>query len=101
MAHPMTPKQEHAARGSSRWMHISRQIRRERPLCELCCPEGRGLAVSSEVVHHINEVKGDKVRLLHVKPDELMALCIDCHERIHGRARRPEIGPDGWPLGSM
>ena len=44
-------------------MRISARIRRERPLCEVCCKDGRGLPVASEVVHHIDEVDGDKARL--------------------------------------
>ncbi len=98
MSQPMTAKQEHAARGGRPWMRISRAIRRERPLCEVCLTAGRP-PMASEVVHHMDEVDRDKVRLLHVNPNRLMALCRDCHERVHGRSPRPTIGVDGWPTG--
>lgn len=98
MPHPLTAKQEHAARGGRPWMRISRQIRRERPLCEACLAAGRP-PTASEHVHHLDPVDRDKLRLLQVNPSGLMALCRDCHERVHGRNPRPTIGLDGWPIG--
>lgn len=96
MPHPMTKQQEHAARGGRPWMRISRAIRRERPLCELCDKEGR--ITASELVHHIDHVNRDKDRLLHVAPGRLLSLCRHCHDRVHGRNTRPVIGIDGWPI---
>ncbi len=97
MVHPMTKQQEHAARGGRPWMRISRAIRRERPLCELCEKEGRG-PTPAQLVHHVDHVNRDKARLLHVAPNRLMSLCRDCHDRVHGRSPRPVIGNDGWPV---
>jgi 5-methylcytosine-specific restriction endonuclease McrA len=98
MAHRMTAREEHAARGGRPWMRISRQIRRERPLCQRCREQGR--ITAAELVHHCIPVDRDKVRLLHVNPRDLMSLCRVCHETLHGRAPRQPIGLDGWPIGS-
>jgi 5-methylcytosine-specific restriction protein A len=70
-----------AAKGyDSRWTRLSRDIRKERPLCEDC--EKHGRVRPSEEVHHI---KGSQVAPhLMYERSNLVALCFECHKRRHG-----------------
>ena len=62
-------------RSSSRWTRLSRQIRRERPICQRC--EEKGLLTPSEEVHHIRKV--EQYPNLAFDPNNLRALCKPCH----------------------
>jgi hypothetical protein len=76
---------------------MRRQKFASQPLCELCLSEG--CVHLAEVVHHLTEHHGDKVRFFHVSLDDLQSLCRPHHEKLHGRTTEREwIGVDGWPL---
>mgnify|MGYP001034249509 FL=1 len=64
-----------AERGyGSEWQHIRRRIiARDGRACHVCGSSGY------LVVHHVNHVPQDN------DDANLMTLCRDCHERIHGR----------------
>ena len=65
-----------AIRKSSRWTRLSQQIRRERPICQRCEEQGLPLRASSEV-HHVRKVATHPH--LAFNPDNLRALCHECH----------------------
>lgn len=55
------------------------------PLCEVCLKEG--IVKPTEEVHHKTEIlKGkskEEVISLAVNPNNLIALCKDCHHKLH------------------
>lgn len=51
-------------------------------LCIYCLIE-YGLIVDADTIHHITELKEDWSKRL--EEDNLMPLCHDCHNKIHGR----------------
>lgn len=60
------------------------------PLCVDCLARDR--VTAAQYLHHdkpLYEGGGNE-------DENMVPLCIDCHELRHGR--RPEIGPDGWPV---
>jgi len=63
----------------STWKRMSENIRKERPLCEDCLPEGR--IVASVECHHIIPISQDRHRRLD--PNNIVALCKRCHQRRH------------------
>ena len=66
---------------SSRWDKLSRQVRRQRPLCERCKQQGRITAATE--VHHKRSV--ERHPELEYDPNNLLALCHYCHQEIEGR----------------
>lgn len=80
---------------SSRWTELRRQVLTEHPLCEMC--ERDGYVAAAREVHHRTPVetavtRADKERLMFNRGN-LMALCHDCHVRIH-----TEMGRSGRKL---
>ncbi len=71
-----------AKRGyGAHWQRVRQLKLRRDPLCAIC-------ARVAEVVHHRdgnprNNASGN-----------LMSLCRECHERLHGRLRTPHSGPN-------
>jgi 5-methylcytosine-specific restriction protein A len=51
------------------------------PICHLC--DLRGRVTAADTVHHINEVETNPE--LRLDPENLMSLCRECHETLHGR----------------
>jgi hypothetical protein len=77
-----------------KWKRIRRQQIDRNPWCEEC--EKRGLVVLATIVDHVHEHGGDWDAFISGK---LRSLCRECHERRHGRDRRPLYwGTDGWPV---
>lgn len=79
---PRTDVEAVAIRRSSKWTRLSKQIRRERPICEECLKKGGALKPSQEV-HHIIKVRSNPN--LAFDPANLMALCRECHLEIENR----------------
>lgn len=81
------------------WKKLRLQFLAENPLCVYC--DAKGVVKGAEVVDHIKPHKGDQ-RLFWAESN-WQALCFKCHDNDKRReelaARRPAIGPDGWPLG--
>lgn len=77
---------------SSQWLRLRRYILTEHPLCERCMAEGRVSGATE--VHHIHPVEEGvterEKRQLMFDPRNLMALCHDCHVRVH-----TELGRSG------
>jgi len=76
------------------WSKVRKMKLSINPLCEMCLKEGR--ATAADTVHHIVEVEQDPSLRLDLK--NLMSLCRDCHEKIHGRVKTGH-GVDGMPVG--
>ncbi len=72
------------------WKVARRSKVNRSPLCELC--EKKGIIRVADVVHHINQDPWDN------DPRNLMSLCRDCHETIHGRRGLAGCDPDGYPV---
>ncbi len=64
-------------RGSSAWQRERRRVRQANPLCQQC-----GLRLS-EQVHHVHELQHAFAQRLD--PRNLLAVCAECHEKIHQR----------------
>jgi 5-methylcytosine-specific restriction protein A len=84
---PNYKKQYDRDRGSStergydrKWRKVRKAFLSRNPLCKICL-EG-GITKEARVVHHIIPIDqgGDRLRF-----NNLMALCRDCHEKIHKR----------------
>ena len=79
---------EHFARGydshdryGGAWQKIRDRYIAAHPLCEMCAARGR--YVEATLVHHIFSIADGGVH----DDDNLISLCISCHERIHQRGR--------------
>lgn len=78
---------------SPQWLRLRRERLTEHPLCERC--EADGYVTPASEIHHIRPVEyginyAEKRRLMY-DPANLMALCHDCHVRVHtemGRSGR-------------
>lgn len=68
------------------------------PLCAMCLAIGRTTAAT--VADHIEPHKGDPDKFWH---GPLQSLCKRCHDSDKklielGKAPKPTIGADGWPI---
>ena len=68
-----------------RWLRLRREILTARPLCERCAAEG--YVTPATEVHHQRPVEygvtyADKYRLMY-DPNNLRALCHNCHVKVH------------------
>lgn len=80
-----------------RWQKLRERIlRRDASLCQPCKARGH-ITLAAEVDHitPIHQGGSDDER-------NLQAICAECHKAKtaaeQGKNRRPEIGPDGWPI---
>ena len=75
-------------------------IHRAGGLCERCLKEG--LITPAVVVHHIKPITPENINdpNITLNQDNLMALCVDCHAKIHHpNQRRYKIDKDGRVCG--
>ena len=74
---------------SKRWKTLRRWKLEQNPLCELCLREGK--IVSAVDVHHIDPCENsqtlEEMTDKCFRVDNLQALCIPCHQRVHREAR--------------
>lgn len=63
----------------SRWKSMSENVRKERPLCEDCLENG--IVRPSAECHHVVPISVDRHRRLD--PNNVVALCKECHHRRH------------------
>lgn len=68
------------------WERFRAWFLQRNPLCARCRERGR--ITTAEVVHHIQSIRERPD--LRLDPENCMALCRDCHEKIHGRRRKTE-----------
>lgn len=73
-----------------------RIMRRDCSMCQTCKRNGR-ITLASEVDHITALDNGGSN-----DDDNLEAICVECHKaksaKDTGKQRRPQIGPDGWPV---
>ena len=70
---------------TARWLRLRRDVLTAHPLCERC--EAEGFVTPASEVHHRVPVEtaisySEKARLMY-DPNNLCALCHDCHVRVH------------------
>lgn len=70
---------------SPRWVRLRRAMLTAHPLCQQC--EAEGYVTPATEVHHRHPVEyginyAEKRRLMY-SPTNLMAVCHDCHVRLH------------------
>ena len=74
---------------SKKWKQLRQWKLEQNPLCELCEREGK--VVSAIDVHHKVPVESartpDEMERLAFDPNNLQALCIPCHVKVHREAR--------------
>ncbi|MDR1658881.1 MAG: HNH endonuclease [Desulfovibrio sp.] len=61
------------------WQRRRVQTLKADPLCRIC--KAAGLIRPATIVHHKDENQFNNA------PDNLLPLCRDCHERLHGRKK--------------
>jgi len=69
---------------SAKWRRMSNAYLRSHPLCEMC--RQRGVVTPAADVHHIisfTQFDGLKMLETAYNPNNLMALCKECHHKIH------------------
>lgn len=73
---------------STKWVNLRKAYLMEHPLCEEC--EKAGIVRAATEVHHVYEISNgnteiemEDIALNPWKYDGLMALCSDCHHKIH------------------
>ena len=77
------------------WKNLREYILKERGgLCEMCLK--KGIIKAATLVHHIKPITPQNVNDVDItlNPDNLMALCNDCHAAIHSK-RRYKIDENG------
>lgn len=68
-----------------KWQKLREQIiLRDNNECQWCKTKGK--VGKADVVHHVKDA--DEYPKLFHEPDNLVAVCRDCHERHHGRLGR-------------
>ena len=74
---------------SKKWKQLRQWKLEQNPLCELCEREGK--VVSAIDVHHKVPVESartpDEMERLAFDPNNLQALCIPCHAKVHRDGR--------------
>lgn len=63
------------------WRRLSERYRAQHPLCERC--ESLGVVRAASEVHHVIPI--DVNPSLRLDPDNLMAVCRECHEALEGK----------------
>lgn len=64
-------------------------------LCERC--KAKGLIVPAEIIHHKVHLNAVNIKdpTVTLNPDNLEALCRNCHGEEHGRQKRYKVLDDG------
>ena len=68
---------------SKKWQKCRDAYLSEHPVCERCLLVGR--ANPAEIVHHKEELNQDNYKdpFISLNPDNLEALCLECHNKEH------------------
>ena len=73
---------------SKRWKQLRAWKLQQNPLCEMCLKDG--YATPAVDCHHITPVESARTPLeaeqLCFNPQNLQALCISCHQKVHREA---------------
>lgn len=87
------------------WLRVRKEVL-ERDKYECCECRKRGLYKKATTVHHVNYVKNAPQFALEqfyeddngVVQKNLICLCHDCHERVHGYRIKPKKNNESAPL---
>lgn len=76
---------------TTRWKKLREAYLMQHPLCEICEKDGK---VNEAVeVHHIVPISNANDELgmkeLGYNPNNLMALCEECHHKLHNEMKKP------------
>lgn len=75
---------------SKAWLTLRKKaLKRDNYECQMCKKKGK--YHKAENVHHIKEVKQHPEQALHL--DNLLSLCIKCHNEIHDRLDQQQKKP--------
>lgn len=75
------------------WQQCAAQAREaQHNECQRC--KARGLYAPCEAVHHIRPLLS--APQLALEQSNLMCLCAECHNEIHGRAAKEPLTPERW-----
>jgi 5-methylcytosine-specific restriction endonuclease McrA len=70
------------------WNRLSRRVRTEQPLCEVCLESG--IVTAATEVHH--KVSIEQAPWLRLERSNLMSVCNGCHKAIHATMAAPGVG---------
>ena len=77
---------------TSLWRNIRSAYLMEHPLCEMCLQDGKTTVATD--VHHKTEISNgntvEEMQELGFDYSNLMALCEDCHTRLHAEKHRKQ-----------
>ena len=76
------------------WQKVRKMKIRQDPCCEAC--DKQGVDTIATVVHHIKEITTHPE--LRLVMSNLMSLCHDCHEALHGRLTVVGCDVNGFTL---
>lgn len=72
---------------SSRWKKTRAIKKQMNPLCEIC--EKKDIVEMATLIHHKKD--GEIFKDLFFDLDNLMSLCVSCHNKIHGNKSEMKI----------
>lgn len=83
---------------SSEWRTLSERIISEQKECQICKENHRW--GPAQIVHHVNYLRNNpELALSRFDRDgrrNLIAVCIPCHNRIHGASSKKYRNPERW-----
>ena len=88
-----SPPQTHSRTTKERgygydWQQLRARVLIDKPLCERC--EERGIVRPASQVHHVVAI--DEAHWLRMVRSNLMSVCVECHEELHGAVGTPPVG---------
>lgn len=76
---------------TTRWKKLREAYLMQHPLCEMCEKDGK--VNEATEVHHITPISNANDELgmkeLGYNPNNLMALCEECHHKLHNEMKKP------------
>lgn len=76
---------------TTRWKKLREAYLMQHPLCEMCEKDGK--VNEATEVHHIVPISNANDELgmkeLGYNPNNLMALCEECHHKLHNEMKKP------------
>lgn len=83
----------------TRWKHVRKEVLQlDKGECQLC--KQRGIYTKATTVHHVNYVKKHPDKALDIwytfrgqRKRNLISLCHDCHEAVHGYRKKKRAEP--------
>ena len=88
-------KQRQSLYQTKQWRELAKWYRMHHPICEQCAQQGR--LRPAEHIHHILSpfdygLSKQEMMDRLLDPDNLMAVCHDCHNILHGNMKKVDDG---------